>query len=140
MTGHKHIAEIEQELSRVAGREMRVSFVPHLVPMTRGLLASCVAQAVPGSSEGEFYGVLADAYREEPFVRVLRQGCPSTKRLTGTNHAELSVHFDARTGRVLAFAAIDNLGKGAAGQAVQNANLMLGLPETTGLGDRPLVP
>lgn len=140
VTGHKHIAEIEQELGRAAEREVRVSFVPHLVPMTRGLLASCVAQAVAGSSESEFLAVMADAYRDEPFVRVLKSGTPSTKRLTGTNHAEVSVHFDARTGRVLAFAAIDNLGKGAAGQAVQNANLMLGLPETAGLGDRPLVP
>ncbi len=140
VTGHKHIAEIEQELALAAGRQARVSFVPHLVPMNRGLLASCVAQAVPGSSEGDFSGVLADAYRDEPFVRVIQGGVPHTKRLSGTNFAEVAVHFDARTARVLAFGAIDNLGKGAAGQAVQNANLMLGLSETTGLGDRPLVP
>ena len=140
VTGHKHIAEIEQELARAAGREARVSFVPHLVPMNRGLLASCVAQAVPGSSAGDFAGVISAAYRDEPFVRVLDTALPQTKRLSGTNFAEVAVRFDARTGRVLAFGAIDNLGKGAAGQAVQNANLMVGLPETTGLGDRPLVP
>lgn len=140
VTGHKHVAEIEQELTRAAGRPARVSFVPHLVPMTRGLLASCVAQAAPGSSGNDFAAVLADAYRDEPFVRVLSGGLPQTKRLSGTNFAEVAVEFDSRTGRVLAFGAIDNLGKGAAGQAVQNANLMLGLPEVAGLDHRPLVP
>ncbi|HEX2054074.1 MAG TPA: N-acetyl-gamma-glutamyl-phosphate reductase [Actinomycetota bacterium] len=139
-TGHKHIAEIEQELGLAAGRSARVSFVPHLVPMTRGLLASCVAQAVPGASGTEIGSALESAYRDEPFVRIAGGGLPHTKRLTGTNFAEVGVHLDERTGRVLAFGAIDNLGKGAAGQAVQNANLMLGLPEDMGLLDRPLVP
>lgn len=139
-TGHKHIAEIEQEIGLAAGRQVRVSFVPHLVPMTRGLLASCVAQATPGTSDNDLGAALAAAYREEPFVRVLSADLPHTKRLSGTNFAEVAVRFDSRTGRVLAFGAIDNLGKGAAGQAVQNANLMLGLPEGTGLTDRPLVP
>jgi N-acetyl-gamma-glutamyl-phosphate reductase len=140
VTGHKHIAEIEQELLAAAGREVRVSFVPHLVPMTRGLLAACAAQATPGTREGDLAAALHDAYREEPFLRVLASTLPQTKRLSGTNFAEVAVRFDVRTGRVLAFGAIDNLGKGAAGQAIQNANLMFGLAETTGLGDRPLLP
>lgn len=140
VTGHKHIAEIEQELAPAAGREVRVSFVPHLVPMTRGLLATCSAQATPGTTEGDLAAAMEDAYRDEPFVRVLASTLPHTKRLSGTNQAEVAVRFDVRTGRVLAFGAIDNLGKGAAGQAIQNANLMFGLPETTGLGDRPLLP
>lgn len=139
-TGHKHIAEIEQELALVAGRETRVSFVPHLVPMNRGILASCSAQAVSGVSAADLTEALAGAYRSEAFIRVLDDDLPRTKRLSGTNLAEVAVRFDARTGRVLAFGAIDNLGKGAAGQAVQNANLMFGLPEAAGLADRPLLP
>jgi N-acetyl-gamma-glutamyl-phosphate reductase len=138
VTGHKHIAEIEQELAGAAGTEVRVSFVPHLAPMTRGLLASCVAYA--SGSDKDPQAVLSDTYRHEPFVRVLESGLPSTKRLSGTNFAEVAVKTDERTGRVLAFAAIDNLGKGAAGQAIQNANLMLGLPETAGLEVHPCLP
>ena len=139
VTGHKHIAEIEQELSGAAGTEVRVSFVPHLAPMTRGLLASCVGRA-SGSGEDPAR-VLSDAYRDEPFVRVLDSGAlPQTKRLTGTNFAEVAVRSDERTGKVLAFAAIDNLGKGAAGQAIQNANLMLGLSESAGLDVYPCRP
>lgn len=137
-TGHKHIAEIEQELSRAAGSKVTVSFVPHLVPMTRGLLASCVANA--RDTQADLTQILADAYDGEPFVRVLRDGLPSTKRLTGTNHAEVAVRRDLRTGKVLAFGAIDNLGKGAAGQAIQNANLMFGFRETTGLQGAPCLP
>jgi N-acetyl-gamma-glutamyl-phosphate reductase len=140
VTGHKHTAEIEQELALAAGKETRVSFVPHLVPMNRGILASCTGQATPGTSQGDLSAVLLEAYRDEPFVKVLDDDLPRTKRLSGTNGAEVAVRFDDRTGRVLAFAAIDNLGKGAAGQAVQNANLMFGLPEGAGLADRPLYP
>jgi N-acetyl-gamma-glutamyl-phosphate reductase len=138
VTGHKHIAEIEQELAEVAETEVRVSFVPHLAPMTRGLLASCVATLADSSKDPA--AVLASAYRDEPFVRLAEGGLPHTKRLTGTNHAEVAAKVDERTGRVLAFAAIDNLGKGAAGQAIQNANLMLGFPETDGLGVHPCLP
>lgn len=138
VTGHKHIAEIEQELAGAAGTEVRVSFVPHLAPMTRGLLASCVGYASDSAKDPQ--AVLSDAFRDEPFVRVLESGLPSTKRLTGTNFAEVAVKTEQRTGRVLAFAAIDNLGKGAAGQAIQNANLMLGLPETAGLEVHPCLP
>ena len=140
VTGHKHIAEIEQELALAAGRPTRVSFVPHLVPMNRGILASCSASATPGTTQGDLSSALAEAFRSEAFVRVLEKDLPRTKRLSGTNFAEVAVRLDDRTGRVLAFAAIDNLGKGAAGQAVQNANLMFGLPESSGLADRPLLP
>jgi N-acetyl-gamma-glutamyl-phosphate reductase len=140
VTGHKHIAEIEQELALAAGHPTRVSFVPHLVPMNRGILASCAAQATPATTQADLSTALAEAYRDEAFVRILDGDLPRTKRLSGTNFAEVAVRFDARTGRVLAFAAIDNLGKGAAGQAIQNANLMFGLPEAAGLGDRPLLP
>jgi N-acetyl-gamma-glutamyl-phosphate reductase len=141
VTGHKHIAEIEQELGKVAGAEVTVSFVPHLIPMSRGLVASFVAAPSGSFGDKDLTAVLSDAYRGEPFVRVLEPpNLPETKRLTGTNLAEVAVRKDERTGRVLGFCAIDNLGKGAAGQAVQNANLMLGLPELAGLDATTWVP
>ena len=133
-TGHKHIAEIEQELSALAGQPVTVSFVPHLVPVTRGLLATCTAPLAGAASTRELIGVLQDRYRSEPFVRVLGpEALPETKRVSGTNLAEVTARADPRSGRAIAVAAIDNLGKGAAGQAVQNANLVLGFPETAGL-------
>jgi len=143
-TGHKHIAEIEQELSLAAGATVTVSFVPHLVPVTRGILATCTARLTGPASTEDLVDVFRARYKEEPFVRVLDAGgpggLPETRRVTGTNVAELAVRADARTGRAIAMAVIDNLGKGAAGQAVQNANLMLGLPETTGLDTAGLAP
>lgn len=141
VTGHNHIAEMEQELSLAARVPVRVSFVPHVVPMTRGLLASCVARAATSASSEELTGILSDAYLEQPFVRVLQGGqLPRTRRVTGTNHAEVAVRSDARTGRVLAFGAVDNLVKGAAGQAVQNANLMFGFGQEQGLQAPPCLP
>ncbi|HMC09296.1 MAG TPA: N-acetyl-gamma-glutamyl-phosphate reductase [Actinomycetota bacterium] len=133
-TGHKHIAEIEQELSAVSGGNVAVSFVPHLVPVTRGLLATCTAPLAGAATTEELVEVVRARYRGEPFVRVLGASIlPETGRVTGTNMAEVAVRADPRTGRAIAMAAIDNLGKGAAGQAVQNANLMLGFAETAGL-------
>lgn len=133
-TGHKHIAEIEQELSALAGAQVVVSFVPHLVPVTRGLLATCTAPLARSATTAELLEVFGERYRGEPFVRVLgTDGLPQTRRVTGTNMAEVTVRADPRSGRAIAIAAIDNLGKGAAGQAVQNANLMLGFAESTGL-------
>jgi N-acetyl-gamma-glutamyl-phosphate reductase len=140
-TGHKHIAEIEQELSVAGGTAVRVSFVPHLVPVTRGLLATCSAPLAGDASTEELLEVFHNRYKEEPFIRVLGPAeLPATKGVTGTNVAEITVRADARTGRAIAMAAIDNLGKGAAGQAVQNANLMLGFDETTGLDTAGLAP
>jgi N-acetyl-gamma-glutamyl-phosphate reductase len=144
VTGHKHIAEMEQELSAAAGAPVRVSFVPHLVPVTRGLLATCsapLAGAASTASTEELLELFRHRYKEEPFIRVLGPGeLPATKGITGTNVAEVTVRADARTGRAIAFCAIDNLGKGAAGQAVQNANLMLGFDEATALDTAGLAP
>jgi N-acetyl-gamma-glutamyl-phosphate reductase len=124
-----------------AGEAVKVSFVPQLAPMTRGILAVCSGAAAGGVSERQLIEVLQGAYRGEPLVRVLGTGeLPETKRLSGTNFAEVSARFDARTNTVLAFGAIDNLGKGAAGQALQNANLMLGFEETTALLEGGLAP
>lgn len=140
-TGHKHIAEIEQDLSALAGSQVVVSFVPHLVPVTRGLLATCSAPLTGPATTADLLAVLRDRYDTEPFIRVLgADRLPETRRVTGTNVAEVTVRVDARSGRAIAMAAIDNLGKGAAGQAVQNANLMLGFEETTALGTAGLLP
>ena len=110
-----------------------VLFTPHLVPMSRGILATCYARpAVDGLSTATLMEVLIDRYEDEPFV-VASERSPSTKATLGTNAAHVTARYDERTGTVLALAAIDNLGKGASGQAMQCMNLALGLPETQGL-------
>ena len=123
-----------------AGQDYSVSFTPLLAPMPRGILATCTARLRPGAGPGfpwsgpQLPGVLAEAYAGEPFVTVLPDGrWPTTAAVAGSNGVHLQAAADARTGRATVVAAIDNLGKGAAGQAIQNANLMLGLPETAGL-------
>jgi N-acetyl-gamma-glutamyl-phosphate reductase len=134
---HRHLAEFDQEFSRVAGRAVEVTFVPHLLPQNRGILATIYVKG-----EGEaIHRALAEAYRDEPFVVVLPYGeAPATRHVRGSNFVHLGVIPDRRPGRVMVFAALDNLTKGSSGQAVQNANLMLGLPETMGLMAAPLFP
>ncbi len=123
---HQHTPEIELAL------DVSLTFVPHLVPATRGILATCYARTAV-SAEG-LLATLRDAYAASPFVQVLPEGTlPDSKRVTGANAVELGAAVDARTGTAIVVAALDNLMKGAAGQAVQNMNLMLGLPETAGL-------
>lgn len=134
---HKHTPEIEQELGALAGTPVRITFVPHLVPMPRGLLATCIADA---TSDADPIEAAETMYAAEPFVRVLHGALPQTKFTFGSNRCLVGYSTDARTGRIVAVAAIDNLGKGAAGQAVQNANLMLGLEETEGLGSGGVYP
>lgn len=141
VTGHKHIPEIEQELSRLSSKDVIVSFVPHLVPMTRGIIATCVGELSAKATTHDLIELINSRYSGEPFIKVLGEdSLPETKRLAGTNLAEVTARVDPRTNRAIAIAAIDNLGKGAAGQAVQNANLMLGYPETTALEQTGLVP
>ena len=140
---HRHTPEIEQELSAVAGEQFCVSFTPHLVPMTRGILSTVylqLKQDTPMSTEAvlELYAAF---YANEPFVRVLPAGeYPQTKAVLGSNYCDIGLEVDARTNRVVVMAAIDNLGKGAAGAVVQNLNLMFGLPETAGLQAPGLMP
>jgi N-acetyl-gamma-glutamyl-phosphate reductase len=138
---HRHTAEMEQVLTHVAGEPVQVLFTPHLVPMTRGILATCYARPVPGvslSTDG-LLGGYRDFYADEPFVHVT-DGSPATKATLGSNAAHVTVRYDERTGTVLALGALDNLVKGASGQAVQNANLVLALPETTALSTIGLMP
>ncbi|URD61591.1 N-acetyl-gamma-glutamyl-phosphate reductase [Sphingomonas sp. KRR8] len=126
LLNHRHTAEMEQAL----GSE--VLFTPHLAPMTRGILATCYGTAARRMNADEPMQVLRNQYGSEPFVHVTADA-PSTKWVAGSNAVQLTARYDERTGRVLAIAAIDNLGKGAAGQMIQCANLMFGLAETTGL-------
>jgi N-acetyl-gamma-glutamyl-phosphate reductase len=139
---HRHTPEIEQELSLAAGTQVRVTFTPHLVPATRGILATCYATLAPSAGDEDLAACYAAAYRDEPFVDLLepRAGWPATRAVATTNRAQVAAVADRRTGRAVAAAAIDNLVKGAAGQAVQCANLALGMPETAGLDLVPPVP
>ena len=133
VAGHNHTAEIEQELSGLAGEVVKVVFTPHLVPMTRGILTTVYAPLAGDLSQGDALDLYDAAYGDAPFVRVLRDALPETKATLGSNFCDVTVRLDPRTGTAIAIAAIDNLGRGAAGQAIQNLNLMCGLPECTGL-------
>ncbi len=135
--GHRHIAEFEQEFSKVAGKPATCTFIPHLVPQNRGILATIY---VKGDAE-EIHATVTKKYEKEPFVTVWPMGeAPSTHHVRGSNYAHIGVAADRRPGRAIVFSALDNLTKGSSGMAIQNANLMLGLPETTGLEMVPLFP
>ncbi|HVT22833.1 MAG TPA: N-acetyl-gamma-glutamyl-phosphate reductase [Mycobacteriales bacterium] len=137
---HRHIGEIRQSLSAVCGAEVSLSFTPMLVPMPRGILATCTAKLRPGA-DGSALREAFDCYADEPFVTLLPEGqLPHTAATSGSNSAHLQVVADADPGRAVVLVALDNLGKGAAGQAIQNANLMLGLGETTGLPRNGVAP
>jgi N-acetyl-gamma-glutamyl-phosphate reductase len=140
LSTHRHTGEIEYALGHVHGGEVQVLFTPHLAPMTRGILATCYARpAVDGLTSTGLLDTYRDYYRNEPFVLVVDEP-PATKAVLGSNAAHVTVRFDERTGTVLALGAIDNLVKGASGQAIQAANLVLGLPEPTGLPVVGLMP
>ena len=138
---HRHTPEIEAGWARATGRAAAVTFTPHLVPMARGLLATVTAELAPGATAAQVRAAFHDAYDDEPFVTVLEEGTwPATAHVSGGNAAHVGLGVDPRTGRVTAACAIDNLVKGAAGQALQNANLALGLPETAGLAAAGVYP
>ena len=134
---HRHLGEFDQEFSALAGRPVQVQFTPHLVPANRGILATCY---VKGDAQ-VIYETMQKAYADEPFIEVLPFGeAPSTRHVRGSNFCHIGVVADRQTGRATVVAALDNLTKGSSGQALQNANLMLGLPETEGLMMAPLFP
>jgi N-acetyl-gamma-glutamyl-phosphate reductase len=134
---HRHLAEFDQEFSRLAGRPVSVQFTPHLLPANRGILATVYVQ---GDAK-TIYKTLQNAYENEPFVQVLPMGeHPSTRHVRGSNFCHIGVVADRVAGRVVVIAALDNLTKGSSGQALQNANLMLGCAETAGLMMAPVFP
>ena len=137
IAGHRHMAELDQEFSKAAGSNVACSFTPHLLPQNRGILATIYLQ---GDAE-KAHEVLADTYSDEPFVHVLPIGqAPQTRHVRGSNMCKIGVVADRVPGRMIVVSVIDNLMKGASGQAVQNANIMLGLPETAGLSRAPVFP
>ncbi|ARP49546.1 MULTISPECIES: N-acetyl-gamma-glutamyl-phosphate reductase [Caproicibacterium] len=132
--GHRHTPEIEQTLRRVCGEEVTVTFTPHLLPVNRGILATCYAHLTPGTTLEQLQKVYEEFYKNEFFVRVLPQGMRADiHHVRYSNFCEIELHIDPRTQMLVAVSALDNMVKGAAGQAVQNMNLSLGLPEKTGL-------
>lgn len=146
VTTHRHTPEIEEQLGYAAGREVRISFTPHLVPMNRGILVTEYASLVKkpdGSlpSEAEIRAVYEQYYGKETFIRILEPDvCPQTKWVESSNYVDINFKVDERTGRVILMGALDNLVKGAAGQAVQNMNLLFGFPEDEGLEYAPVFP
>jgi N-acetyl-gamma-glutamyl-phosphate reductase len=139
---HRHLSEIEQELSFAAGAQVTIQFTPHLIPSNRGILTTLYLNPSAHFTDGasavafneEIAACYAKAYGQEPFVRILRDNAlPDTKNVTGTNVIEIAWRIDPRTGRLIVFSAVDNLLKGAGGQAVQSMNILCGFPETAGL-------
>jgi len=138
---HRHTPEIEQELSWAAGKELKIVFTPHLVPLNRGILSTIYARPRRGFTAEDIKAVYYDFYKDAPFVRLLPPGAwPKTKWVVGTNNCWFNFTIDERTNNLIIASVIDNLIKGAAGQAVQNMNLVFGLKETTGLKLKALVP
>lgn len=138
---HRHTPEIEQEISAVAGREVRVDFTPHLVPLDRGILTTIYAKLSKNISAEKVHVAYRAAYRKEPFTRVLDSGkFPNVKHTRGTNYCDVGLAVNKRTNTLIIVTAIDNLGKGAAGQAVHNMNIMMGFAEKTALDATALVP
>jgi N-acetyl-gamma-glutamyl-phosphate reductase len=138
---HRHMAELDQEFSAAAGREVTVTFTPHLVPMNRGILSTIYVRGLAGRSPQDLHALLAKAYGGEPFVHVLPFGeMPQTRHVRGSNMTFMGVAADRIAPRAIIVSVLDNLVKGAAGQAVQNMNLVLGFPETMGLEQVALFP
>lgn len=137
---HRHTPEIEQELSSLAGEMIRVSFTPHLVPMTRGILSTVYASLKSGIRASDVEEAFKSFYKWARFVRLCGRNLPSTLQVRGSNYCDLGWRVDKRTGRVIVISVIDNLTRGASGQAVWNMNLMTGLPEDMGLTGAPWQP
>ncbi len=141
VASHRHAPEIDQGLTDAAGKPVEVTFTPHLIPMSRGMLATIYVKLANGASAADLRAELNKVYADEPFVRVLAEGqVPQTRFVRGSNLCHISVHADRRSGRAILCSVIDNLVKGASGQAVQNMNLLFDLPETTALELRPVFP
>jgi len=138
---HRHAPEIEQEVSKAAGKEVLVNFTPHLIPMSRGELCTAYVRLANTATAEDLRQVLNDAYGTEPFIHVARPGVlPQTQNVRGSNYVQVGVVADRIPGRAIVISVLDNLVKGSAGQAIQNFNLMFGIEETAGLMQQPLFP
>lgn len=139
VASHRHTPEIEQELSKLYNGEVKLTFTPHLIPMNRGILNTCYGTLAKKISKEELYELYKKEYEEDYFIRVT-DDIPETKWVKGTNFCDIGLRVDERTNRVIVVSAIDNMMKGAAGQGVQNMNIMFGLEETRGLQIAPMIP
>lgn len=138
---HRHTPEIEEQLSYASGEAVTLTFTPHLVPMNRGILVTAYASLKPGVTEEDVTAAYEKHYHHEKFIRLLPAGeCPQTRWVEGSNYTDISYKIDSRTNRIVMMGALDNLVKGAAGQAVQNMNILFGLSEGTGLDLVPMFP
>ncbi|SDM47036.1 N-acetyl-gamma-glutamyl-phosphate reductase [Sediminibacillus halophilus] len=138
---HKHIPEIEQEIGKMAGHPVKITFSTHLVPMTRGIMSTIYADIAHSVSTDEMIDMYTAFYQEQPFVRIRRNGeLPATREVHGSNYCDIGLHADKRTGKLTIISVIDNLVKGASGQAIQNMNLLKGWDVATGLNYLPIYP
>jgi N-acetyl-gamma-glutamyl-phosphate reductase len=141
VTSHRHTPEIEEQLSYAAGSEVKINFTPHLIPMNRGILVTAYASLLKDVTYEQVKAVYDKYYENEKFIRVLNKDiCPETKWVRGSNYVDVNFKIDKRTNRIIMMGSMDNLVKGAAGQAVQNMNLMFGLEENMGLDLVPMFP
>ena len=141
MTTHRHTPEIEEQLGYAAGEEVIINFTPHLVPMQRGILVTAYANLKEKVTYEQVKACYDKYYANEQFVRVLAKDvCPETRWVEGSNYVDVNFKIDERTGRIIMMGALDNLIKGAAGQAVQNMNILFGLDENEGLNQIPMFP
>ncbi len=139
VAAHRHTPEIEQELSSVCNENITLSFTPHLVPMNRGILTTSYINLKKSVNEKELYELYKEEYKGAPFVRII-DDLPQTRLVRGSNFCDIAIRVDERTNRVIVLSAIDNMMKGAAGQGIQNMNIMFGLDEKTGLDNLPMLP
>lgn len=139
VAGHRHTPEIEQELSNVANEDIKVSFTPHLIPMNRGILTTSYVKLEKRVTLEKLYKLYKEEYKEASFIRIIDE-LPETRWVKGTNFCDIALRIDERTNRIIVVSAIDNMIKGAAGQAIQNMNLMFGLEESTGLQALAMLP
>jgi N-acetyl-gamma-glutamyl-phosphate reductase len=144
VAAHRHTPEIEQELSVVGKTPITITFTPHLIPMNRGILTTAYTSLKSSTSHDEIYAIFDSFYKNKPFIRLFQTGgeypLPETRFVKGSNYCDIGFAIDKRNSRLIVVAAIDNLMKGAAGQAVQNMNILFGLDETTGLNNAPIFP
>lgn len=141
ISSHRHTPEIEEQLTKIAGEDIHLIFTPHLVPMNRGILATCYVQLKEEIKLDDVYQMYLEFYKDEYFIRLLNKGMnPETKWVKGSNFCDIGINIDPRTNTLIVIGAIDNLIKGAAGQAVQNMNILFELEETTGLKGIPMFP
>lgn len=141
VTTHRHTPEIEEQLGYAANEPVLINFTPHLIPMNRGILVTAYANLINGVTEEDVRSAYEQQYKQEPFIRVLEgDTCPQTKWVEGSNYVDINFKIDSRTNRIIIMGALDNVVKGAAGQAIQNMNLLFGFAENMGLMQVPLFP